>query len=49
MQMEAVVVPPPDCSDGVGLFKDRGVQSASPKRRRRGEARRTGADDDCVA
>ena len=49
VQMKAIVMPSPDRADGVGLFKDRGVESASPKRRSRGEAGRTGADDDGVA
>src|SRR5262249_5083679 len=49
VEMETVVMPPPDRADHVGLFKDRGVQSPRPKRRRRGEAGGTGADDDCVA
>jgi hypothetical protein len=49
VQMQPVIVAPPDRADGVGLFKDRGVQSARPKRRRHGEAGRTGADDDGVA
>jgi hypothetical protein len=48
MQMEAIVMSPPDRADGVGLFKDRGVEPPSLKRRRRGETSRTRADDDGV-
>jgi hypothetical protein len=49
MQMKTIVVAPPDCADGVGLFKDRRVEAPRLKRRRRREARWTGADDDSVA
>jgi hypothetical protein len=47
--MEAIVMPSPDGADSVRLFKDCGVKTASLKRRRGGEARRTGPDDDGVA
>ena len=49
MQMEAIVMSPPDRADGVGFFEDRGVEAARPERRRRGETGGTRADDDGVA
>ena len=49
VQMQSVVVAPPDRADGVGFLKDRGVKSASLKRGRRGEAGGTCADDNGVA
>jgi hypothetical protein len=49
VQMEPVIVAPPDRADDVGLFQDRSVEASRPKRRRRGETRWTGADDDGVA
>jgi hypothetical protein len=48
VQMQPIVVAPPDRADGARLFEDRGAQYARPQRRRRGEPGRTGADDDCV-
>ena len=49
MQMEAVVMPPPDRADGIGLFKDRGVEAARPKRRGGGETGGPRANDNSVA
>ena len=49
MQMEAVVVAPPDRADGVGLFEDRGFEAPSLERRGRREPGGTRADDDGVA
>ncbi len=49
MQVEAVVVAPPDRADRVGLFKNRGVETPGLERRRDGEAGWTRADDDGVA
>ena len=45
MQMEAVVMPPPDGADCIGLFKDYGIEASRPKRRRGGETGGPRAND----
>ena len=49
VQMQPIIMAPPDRADGVGLFKDRDVEAPNSKRRRGGEAGGTSADDDGVA
>jgi hypothetical protein len=44
--MQPIVVPSPDRPDGVGLFKDRGVEALGLKRHCRGEAGGACGNDD---
>ncbi len=48
VQMQPVVVAPPDRADGVRFFENDRVETALAQGRRRGQAGRTSADNDDV-
>src|SRR5271166_6441045 len=48
MQMQPVVVAPPDRAHALSLFENDGLKSVGVQLASRGEARRAGAYDDCV-